>query len=218
MASLLVRTGRVPAEQLPALQVRHTIGEPTSGFEILRENWIRACACIADEGNVVDMFRRGCGHATGYHHAVTDLARWCTSVPPMLAKDLRGDPFWSKRLRRLQSKSSANAIHLEVFQEPWLTYLLDGTKTVESRFSVRRFAPYGLEKPGDAISARHATHRYSRSQSRAPSRVRSRPKRDQRGWVGFRAQAWAAQAPGPVPAQAQAQAQAAWSCARRRSR
>lgn len=42
-------------------------------------------------------------------------------------------------------------IHLAVFVEPFLTYVLDGTKTVESRFSNTRTAPYRFVKPGDQI-------------------------------------------------------------------
>ena len=45
----------------------------------------------------------------------------------------------------------ACGIHLAVFIEPFLTYLLDGTKTVESRFSVNRSAPYGKVCSGDVI-------------------------------------------------------------------
>ncbi len=43
------------------------------------------------------------------------------------------------------------ALHLAVFVEPYLSYLLDGSKTVESRFSKRPIAPHGRVRPGDAI-------------------------------------------------------------------
>ena len=80
---------------------------------------------------------------------MTDLARWCSSVLPVLAKELRTDAFWSEQIKAL--RRGAAATHLAVFQEPWLSYMLDGTKTVESRFATRWFAPYGLVHPGDAI-------------------------------------------------------------------
>jgi hypothetical protein len=71
---------------------------------------------------------------------------------PVLATELGDDPFWSERLERFRGRSGGDhAIHLAVFQEPYLSFMLDGTKTVESRFAVRRFAPYGLVREGDAL-------------------------------------------------------------------
>jgi hypothetical protein len=43
------------------------------------------------------------------------------------------------------------AIHLGVFAEPLLTWVLDGTKTVESRFSIHRLAPFGAVEAGDIL-------------------------------------------------------------------
>lgn len=43
------------------------------------------------------------------------------------------------------------ALHLAVFVEPYLSYILDGSKTVESRFSVRSIAPHGRIAEGDVI-------------------------------------------------------------------
>ncbi len=42
-------------------------------------------------------------------------------------------------------------LHLAVFQEPYLSFLLDGSKTVESRFSVNAIAPYARVTSGDLI-------------------------------------------------------------------
>ena len=42
-------------------------------------------------------------------------------------------------------------VHLAVLVEPYLTYLLEGRKTVESRFSVNRNAPYEQVCKGDVI-------------------------------------------------------------------
>lgn len=39
--------------------------------------------------------------------------------------------------------------HLAVFVEPFLEWILEGRKTVESRFSKRRVAPYGAVQAGD---------------------------------------------------------------------
>ena len=44
-----------------------------------------------------------------------------------------------------------NGIHLAVFVEPYLSFVLEGKKTVESRFSVNRHAPYEQVQKGDLI-------------------------------------------------------------------
>ncbi len=46
---------------------------------------------------------------------------------------------------------SAAGIHLAVFVEPYLTYVLEGKKTVESRFSITRQAAFEQVKAGDII-------------------------------------------------------------------
>jgi hypothetical protein len=43
-----------------------------------------------------------------------------------------------------------------VFVEPFLAYVLDGSKTVESRFSVNRCAPFGKVSQGDVILLKRA--------------------------------------------------------------
>src|SRR5271169_6453922 len=48
------------------------------------------------------------------------------------------------------------AIHLAVFIEPFLGYVLDGTKTVESRFSINRCAPFGKVSQGDVLLLKRA--------------------------------------------------------------
>lgn len=45
----------------------------------------------------------------------------------------------------------SNRIHLAVMNEPFLTYVFEGKKTVESRFSLRRIAPYQKVQPGDVV-------------------------------------------------------------------
>lgn len=69
----------------------------------------------------------------------------------MIHKDLLrqgiDDPFWQSYF----STELQNAIHLAVFVEPYLTYLMKGSKTVESRFSTTKCAPYMAVSQGDAI-------------------------------------------------------------------
>ena len=42
-------------------------------------------------------------------------------------------------------------VHLAIMIEPYLSYILSGTKTIESRFSVNRCAPHGAVSEGDII-------------------------------------------------------------------
>lgn len=43
------------------------------------------------------------------------------------------------------------SVHLAVFVEPFLQYIMDGVKTIETRFSVIRCAPYDQIDVGDRI-------------------------------------------------------------------
>lgn len=51
----------------------------------------------------------------------------------------------------LNSRDAAIGIHLAVFTEPYLTYVLEGKKTVESRFGVTRQPPFERVNPGDIL-------------------------------------------------------------------
>ena len=75
---------------------------------------------------------------------------------PLLADSLGAiaaqDPGWQHRLTDILTTSKTpRAIHLAIFVEPYLTYFLDGRKTVESRFSVHRCAPYRCIEKGDVV-------------------------------------------------------------------
>jgi len=43
------------------------------------------------------------------------------------------------------------AVHLAVFNQPYLDFVLEGRKTVESRFSAIRCAPYQRVRTGDVL-------------------------------------------------------------------
>ena len=49
------------------------------------------------------------------------------------------------------SKIKNTTIHLGVFSEPYLSYMLDGIKTIESRFSKNRILPYEKISEGDTV-------------------------------------------------------------------
>lgn len=69
-----------------------------------------------------------------------------------LLSAVQGDPFWENYLMELKTPFSATfSLHLAIFVEPYLQFILEGKKTVESRFSSRRFAPYNRVDKGDVV-------------------------------------------------------------------
>lgn len=58
---------------------------------------------------------------------------------------------WEQRLKDIQTSGNPRRLHLAVFVEPYLRYLVEGKKTVESRFSKNRCAPYGTIQPRDIL-------------------------------------------------------------------
>jgi len=80
------------------------------------------------------------------------MTDWHAFLAAPLNEQVRSDPFWNPRLAQWTGPGVAPfAIHLAVFVEPYLQYVLDGKKTVESRFSVNRCAPYRRVEDGDVI-------------------------------------------------------------------
>lgn len=67
-------------------------------------------------------------------------------------ESLDSDTFWKDYLKIFSSnKKHCPSLHLAIMIEPFLTYVLDGSKTIESRFSVNRCAPFNRVKKGDVI-------------------------------------------------------------------
>jgi len=66
-----------------------------------------------------------------------------------LATSLSGDPAWDLALSRMTRGELG--LHLAVLTEPFCSLLLDGAKTIESRFSRVRCAPYGTLAEGDIV-------------------------------------------------------------------
>jgi len=72
---------------------------------------------------------------------------WRTRLIARLGSVLAGDAAWSARL----AGGGGASLHLAVMIEPYLTLLLGGRKTVESRFSTHRRAPYEAVRAGDVV-------------------------------------------------------------------
>jgi len=68
-----------------------------------------------------------------------------------LQKLILGDDHWSGIFQQFKEGDAPFSLHLAVFVQPYLNYILEKRKTVESRFSVVRIAPFKKVNPGDAI-------------------------------------------------------------------
>jgi hypothetical protein len=80
------------------------------------------------------------------------MLNWRTMVTNELIPAVAGDQSWETCLLSLvNDEASPIGLHLAILIEPYLTYVLCGKKSVESRFGVRRSAPYGRVAPGDII-------------------------------------------------------------------
>jgi hypothetical protein len=64
---------------------------------------------------------------------------------------LRNRPGWDAALDRVIDPASPERAHLAVMHEPYLSYVLAGRKSVESRFSRHRVAPFGQVGLGDLL-------------------------------------------------------------------
>lgn len=83
-----------------------------------------------------------------------DLAAWGSQAVRRIGNELRDDLRWSSVL--LGGAAPPRA-HLAVFVEPFLSYVLAGTKSVESRFSVNQCAPFRRITTGDIILLKAAS-------------------------------------------------------------
>lgn len=78
------------------------------------------------------------------------------TITKALGQALKKDTFWQRYLHSVDDARATYSLHVAVMVEPFLTYMLEGRKTVESRFSQRRTAPFNKIKPGDIILLKKA--------------------------------------------------------------
>jgi len=64
---------------------------------------------------------------------------------------VKDDSYWNNFFKTKSLDNFSFRIHLAIFVEPYLNYILQGKKTVESRFSLNRIAPYHKASKGDII-------------------------------------------------------------------
>ena len=67
------------------------------------------------------------------------------------AVDRGTSPSLEKRLLPVLEGDDTAGVHLAIFVEPFLQAVLDGRKTVESRFGLTRCSPFGQVAEGDVI-------------------------------------------------------------------
>lgn len=68
-----------------------------------------------------------------------------------LLQQVAGHDFWLSYMTEAAKPDSPVGIHVAIFSEPFLTLVLSGKKTIESRFSRNRCGPYGEIGDGDVI-------------------------------------------------------------------
>lgn len=62
--------------------------------------------------------------------------------------------FWAKRLE--STKAGEHSLHLAILREPYLRFIMEGKKTIESRFAKRACAPYQKISDGDVVILKRA--------------------------------------------------------------
>ena len=78
--------------------------------------------------------------------------KWCGDIVREVFSAVRGNLFWEPYLERLAANAAIEqSVHLAVLREPYLEFIFRGEKTVESRFSRRRCAPYNVVVAGDVL-------------------------------------------------------------------
>src|SRR5437762_3014223 len=77
------------------------------------------------------------------------MEEWTSSLVDAISTRLEVQNYWQRRFT--DSDPNVPTMHLGVFAEPFLQFVLDGSKTIESRFSVNRRAPYGAVRTGDML-------------------------------------------------------------------
>jgi hypothetical protein len=70
----------------------------------------------------------------------------------------KGNAFWQRYLAiDRKSRQPPFAVHIAVLVEPYLSYILQGKKTEESRFSMHRIPPFGQVKEHDVLLLKRAS-------------------------------------------------------------
>ena len=74
---------------------------------------------------------------------------WISPLIDGVVSQLCEDKYWQSRVGSREDQN--RTYHLAVFTQPLFQFVLDGKKSVESRFSVTRCAPYSQITKGDVV-------------------------------------------------------------------
>lgn len=77
--------------------------------------------------------------------------RWKDKVFSEVLAQIGNDDDWQDIVGKMRLHRNDFGVHVAIFTEPYLTYLVEGKKTVESRFSVNKISPYGKIHEGDLV-------------------------------------------------------------------
>ena len=75
---------------------------------------------------------------------------WANGLLDQLTDRVAGTPLFTV-LEGILKETINNGIHLAVFVQPYLGFVLEGKKTIDSRFSVNRHAPFQQVNNGDLL-------------------------------------------------------------------
>lgn len=79
------------------------------------------------------------------------MTDWINIIKTNILPAVSGDHFWENKIKKIIDDVSPSGIHLAIFVEPYLKFILEGKKSIESRFSTYRCAPYGSVHEGDVL-------------------------------------------------------------------
>lgn len=75
-----------------------------------------------------------------------------TSTLAALHAAVAGDPVWERYVQRIGVVGAEGVgLHIAILVNPYLQRILNGQKTIESRFSSQRRTPYECVDPGDVL-------------------------------------------------------------------
>ena len=83
------------------------------------------------------------------------ISDWKASLLKHVRARVADDRYWSARLEA-QAQGTVS-LHLAVFVEPFLQHVVDGDKTLESRFMKHPIPPFGCVKHGDVVALKRAS-------------------------------------------------------------
>lgn len=82
---------------------------------------------------------------------VYDSELLLSHLPEIIDNRVDKDKQYDELKTIIEQRNFGFGIHLAIFVEPYLQYIIEGKKTVESRFSVNRIAPFKKIFQGDLI-------------------------------------------------------------------